>query len=186
MSWGSPTYKAPNSSIKFNVEVYKDSCDKMKMYEKTETGSLTTIQKLKAASLYCIIVKATNTKLSTSDCFLTKDDKTRKNLDCHHKTSVSIAATTSPSPPTGLIIKYVDGSSVKLEWRRSTIPPGEILVNFVVEYIKVDSKTKQPLAGATTSSWKTRQETTTISALPSGVTFLFKVKVCMFSMFTCM
>lgn len=177
LSWGSPTFKAPGSIIKFNVEVYMDSCDKMTIAEKPETNSPTTIQKLKAASLYCIIVKATNTKLTTSDCFLTKEDKTRKNLDCHYQTSVSIAATTNPSPPTGLIIKYVDGSSVKLEWKRSTIPPGETLVNYVIDYIKFDSKTKQPLAGATTSSFKSNQETVTITKLPSGVTFLFKVKM---------
>ena len=178
MSWGSPTFEAPGSSLQYNVEVYKETCDKVRIDQKTETGSQTIVQKLKAASLYCIIVKATNSKLSTSDCYLTKEDKMIKHLDCHHHTSVKIAATTNPSPPTGFIVKHVDGSSVKLEWRRSTIPPGETLVNYVVEYIKVDLKTKQPVAGATTSSSKTYQESATISALPSGVTYLFKVKVC--------
>ena len=180
LSWGTPTFKAPGSSIQYKVEVYKETCNQLTtpLEEKRETGSQVTFQGLKAASLYCINVEAIDTKISTSHCYLTQKDKTRQTLNCHHKSSVRISATTNPSPPTGLIVKHVGDSSVKLEWRKSIIPPGETLVNYVIEYMKVDSKTKQPLTGATMSSFKSDQETATVSALPSGVTYLFKVKVC--------
>ena len=134
LSWVPPTVNATGSIIQYNVEVYEETCDKTRVFKKTETESHTSVQQLKAGSLYCIIVEATNTNVSTSDCYSTKEDKTRKSHNCHHlQTSVRISATTNPSPPTGLIVKHVDDSSVELEWRESTIPPGETLVNYVVE-----------------------------------------------------
>ena len=90
---------------------------------------------------------------------------------------VQIMATTNPAPPSGLIVKSYSESEVKLEWMESQVPPTETLVNYAVEYYRVDHKTKQPISG-TTKTVNTRNKFITVGALPSGATYIFRVKVC--------